>query len=452
MRKHLLVVAYFFPPAGGAGVQRPLKFIKYLPRFGWECTVLTVADGCYFAEDPSLLADVPPSTRVVRTFSLEVERLRVLRTLRRRHSHTPPPDVVAGRRAGKRLSLLQRARKQLFVPDAQVGWVPFAIRAAMTLCKQQHVDAVWTTSSPYSAHLIGFALKRWLGLPHIADFRDPWTENAMDLIGHKPLQRRLEGAVVRQADRVVGVTPGIVNFLRDAYCPTTPDKFAVIPNGYDPADFSGVHRAPPAGPLRFVFTGAFYGKIEIGPFLLALSRFLQNTPAARRHVEVRLIGQFDRQTNLQYLELVDRLGLGANVDRLGYVSHHMSVRALQNAHVLLLPVFAGRGAAHHMPGKIFEYLAANRPILALADRGVAADLITEARAGVVVHPADLSGMERALAALWATYEAHGALPHTPDHAVIERFSRIHGAAKLADVLNGVLNTALADGDSAASQA
>lgn len=435
--RQVLCIAYFFPPSGGAGVQRPLKFVKYLPKFGWQARVLSVADGCYFAHDEALLRDIPPGTEVVRPTSLEIERLGLLR--RQRSAHSVAGAVRTRGLRAQLLRVLSEARRHL-IPDPQLGWLPFAVAAALRMHRRRPFQAIWSTSSPATGHLVAMAVQAVTGLPWIADFRDAWSDDPMGLLAHHRVHAQLEGLVLRRTQRCVAVTQPVIDALR-ARALAPAEHFAHIPNGFDPADFPAEPPPPPAtDPWQITFTGSIYGKITTVPFLEALARLLRAHPEARGAVRVSFIGQMDRRAQADYEATLQRLDLGWACERRGYVSHAAAIEAMHAAHTLLLPLYADPKAAQVMAGKTFEYLAAGRPILALATEGVTADLIRRARAGLVAPPEDVNAIHQALTTLWHAHRK-GGIPHTPDPAVVNEFSRV----RLTQQLAGLLDSCLSEG-------
>lgn len=404
----LLVLAYYFPPWGGAGVQRTLKYVKYLPQFGWQPQVVTARSRVQAVSDPSLSLELPAGLPVHATPALML------------------PKALPWR-------VRNWLARWLLVSDQEAGWASFAQRQAAELIRRRQVQAVYTTSTPYTAHLVGLRLKQRFGLPWIADFRDPWVGNAT-LRPPTPWHRgRIEGwerQVVTAADRVTVVSEPMAQAFRAAYPQLEPQRFLTLPNGYDPEDFA---QAQPLGRqpdrLGIVYSGSFYGQRTSQPFLQALHNVLARGAIPRTAVQVRLVGNVGQATaeQVQALELADVVAMT------GYVAHHQSVGYVLGADVLLLVIAPGPGSEGVLTGKIFEYLAAHRPILALTPPSAAADLIQESRAGVVIDPDDGPAIERQLIA-WFDQWRRGVLGCTSDPAVIERFDRRRLTETLAEAL------------------
>jgi glycosyltransferase involved in cell wall biosynthesis len=241
--KRVLLVSYYFPPLAGSGVFRPLRLAKCLPGAGWHVSVITVSANARVLRDETLSSEVPAETRVERTFSLE------------------PRNVLLALGKVSLKGLARRSQPWLRVPDDQRGWVPFAVRGAMRVLESAAHDVVVSTSGPTSAHLVAREVHRRSGIPWVADFRDEWTTNPYlryPSAWHLRLNRRLERAVLSEADRVVCVSTPWLDNLR-ALVPQEPEsKFRVRPNGYD-ADHFPELPVGRADRFRIVYTGTFYG-------------------------------------------------------------------------------------------------------------------------------------------------------------------------------------------------
>ena len=410
MRK-VLMVAWYFPPWGGAGVQRTLKQVKYLPQFGWQPVVLTGPPPRAGLSDSTLLEELGQAPAVHRTRALL------------------PPAALPWR-------VRHALTRWLLLSDEQAGWRPFALRAASELIKRGGIDAVYTTSTPYTAHLAGLQIKQRFGLPWIVDFRDPWTDNVSiqpPTAWHRQRIRRWEQQVIGAADCVTVVSEPMAQAFRAAYPQVASQRFLTLPNGFDPDDFA--HTEPAGrqpGRMGIVYSGSFYGQRSSQPFLEALRNVLERGDLPRSAVHLRLVGNVGQAT----LDQVRMLRLEDVVEVTGYVAHRQSVAYVLGADVLLLMIAPGPGSAGVLTGKIFEYLAARRPILALTPPSAAADLIRESRAGVVIDPDDGPAIERQVIE-WHGQWQRGELACNSDAAVVERFDRRRLTRTLAAALVGV---------------
>jgi len=411
--RRVLLVSYYFPPVAGSGVFRPLRLARYLPDAGWEVTVLGVGSKARLLRDEALLREVPARTRVERTASLEPRTL-----------------LLALNRVGLR-SLSRRVEPWFRIPDDQRGWVPFAVRRAMRALRERPHDAILTTSGPTSAHLVGLALERRLQVPWVADFRDEWTTNPYvryPTAWHRRLNERMERAVLSESDRVVCVSAPWLDNLRSRTPGAPPEKFRVLPNGYDAAHFDGFPGERPDC-FRVVYTGTFYGHRSPRVFLEAVARVVAENRIPARDLDVVLVGH-----------TAGAAGLGAPAAKgirvLEQRPFHETLDHLRSAAVLLVVIPAEGGAGNHT-GKLFNYLAAGRPILALAPvPNVAVDLILESRSGVVAPPDDPAAVAEALVELYRRFKAR--VPFDQDRAVVERYEARPQAAAYARLLEEVV--------------
>jgi glycosyltransferase involved in cell wall biosynthesis len=405
-RRRVLVLAYYFPPVGGSGVQRTLKFVKYLSSLGWDATVISTRSRAYGARDPSLLAEVPATTRVVRTAALPVARYLAFALYRLR---------------------LNRVRSFLLWPDGGLGWAPFAFFAALRAVRRDRPDALFSTSAPYGAHLVARFVARLTGLPWVADFRDEWAANPY-LAGQPRLlarlSRRNEESITTSAEKVV-VAAG---YFELAGLPRDDPRRIEIVNGVDEADFAEPASGSP--PNRFVLAhvGSIYEIRDPRPVLRMLESLAADGSIDGNRVEVRLVG------NLWIPGFTPPPGIG--VSSTGYVAHAEAIREMRAATTLLLYVPPGDLAPS---GKIFEYLASGRPVLCVApEENLASRLVQEWGAGALADPRDEDAIAEAILGLWGRWQEDG-LPDQ-EHVrarVFERYSRRAGAERLAAVLEEV---------------
>jgi len=413
----LLLVTMYFPPAGGGGVQRPLKFATHLPAHGIETHVLAPHDPKWIHSDPDL---APPS-------QAWIHRTRYLGPRSRKLA-----DELHGRTG---LDLLSRQAlslsRRVLVPDENVSWNLTAIPAAIRIVSAEGIDVVLTTSPPNSVLLVGATVKRATGVRWVADLRDSIATHPHRRVesaavrAKEKVSQSLARLVARRADVIVAASDAIAaeaNTLDPAGIVTT------ILNGADFDDFAGLeYRRGPR--FRITHTGSFFGKRDPRPFLTALAE------SGLDDVVARFVGDF----RLSDREWAESLGLGDRLELHPYVPRRESL-ALQrdsDALLLLIPEAGGRGKGV-LSGKVFEYLAAERPILAaVPPEGDAAELIRDTGAGVVASPDDVPALAAALSELHARWSA-GALdgtPLSPDDR--ERLGRGARVEELAEVLWGL---------------
>jgi glycosyltransferase involved in cell wall biosynthesis len=411
----VLLVTMYFPPAGGAGVARPTKTAGQLADLGFDVHVLAPHDSKWIARDEE--AAVPDN--------VTVHRARYVGPRGRL-----PAEELHGLEGTERL-LKQAAlfSRRLLVPDEFVTWTATAIPAARRIVREHGIDVLLTTSPPPSINLIGAAAKQVTGVPWIADLRDSIAANPDRRVESAAVRLKEQGQrlvaqlVARSADAVVGVTPAIADEMRALGAA----RVEVIPNGSDFEDFEDlVYR--PGERFRITHTGTFFGKRDAKPFLAALAR-------TGPDVVARFVGGL-RAADREWAE---GLGLAGRIEVLPHVPRRRALELQRDSEalLLLLPEAGGRGKS--VPsGKIFEYLAAERPILAaVPPDGAAAQLVREAGAGVVVPPDDVDSISAALEGLVKRWQA-GALDGAPLRAELrERLSRRARTRELAELLESV---------------
>lgn len=394
--RRLLLIAYHFPPLAGPGVFRPLRLVKYLPRFGWTTTVVTVSDRVRLLKDPDLARDVPPGTSVMRTATLE-----------------PRTFLIALGKLGMR-HLADRIERYFMVPDDQRGWVPFASRAAFAASAARPHDLVLSTSAPYSCHLAGARVHRRTGLPWIADFRDDWTTNPY-LSGryptrwHRRLNRRWQRAILTDCDRVVTVSHPWAELLHQQVPDQARSKFRVIENGFDAEHHS--QKGGPPNRFSVLYTGTFYGHRTADTIARAIRTILETQAIPSSELSVEIIGHSGSLS-----EFGDWSSGTVRIS--GHRPYFATLQEITGAAVLLLSVPAADGPGKHT-AKLYHYLASGRPIIALApDENVGARLVRDTRSGLVVAPDDAAGLVDALVALYHRYKAGTLLPDQDREAIL----------------------------------
>ncbi len=434
--KKVLVITYYWPPSGGAGVQRMLKTVKYLRDFGWEPIVFTAQDAAYPVLDTSLLHDVPTGQKVLYGPIWEPYEL-----YKRFTGQNKKERVYSGfMDAGAKPSLTQRLsvwlRGNLFIPDARALWIRPSVRLLNRWLRDNPVDAILSSGPPHSVHLIARNLKRRHGIPWLADFRDPWTNidfyDQLMLTGWADRRhKRLEQSVLREADAVDTVSwSWAEDFQRLGRA-----DVAVITNGFDTADFPPTDAVAPDPAFAICHVGSL-NKDRNSPALWeSLAELAREDDDFRRDLRLRFIGKTEEATFAQ----LNALDLTDNVERVEYVPHAEVVAALGKARVLLLLTNDTPNVMGVVPGKLFEYLAAGRPILAIgAPEGDSARILRETGAGTLCGFQDRAAMKEALRTLYRAYRAGEPL-QAGDPTAIQGFTRRGGAGKIAALLGRIAN-------------
>ena len=357
--KNLLFLSYYFPPLGMGGVQRAVKFARYLNEFGWRPYIVSVKDIFYYAKDESLLKEVEFNP-IYRTGSFDPARLAYffskLQFRPNKSQETSQYSSFANR--------LPVVFRHLFYPDSKILWMPFAKRKIKTLMGKIKFDAVFSTSPPISSHLIAAKLH----LPWIADFRDYWT------IGdgiyaptdwHKKKYARIMNLIVNHGTKIIAVSEPIAESIRSFTGKDQKDKVVVIPNGFDPDDFLNLPVLK-FDRFTFVYAGNLNSKRSPERFFLALDSILIDRPELCDKIQCVFVG---KHMELKMTDIPARVK--PLVKFIDYVPHNKSVAYISSANALML-FLSSDSAKGVLTGKIFEYIATQKPILAIIPKTVAA--------------------------------------------------------------------------------
>jgi glycosyltransferase involved in cell wall biosynthesis len=425
--RRFLFVAYYFPPESSSGVHRALNFARHLPDHGWLPTVLTVEPNAYPPDsilDLDLLARLDPRVQVLRT--------RVLgrtseRRLLGRIPDTGRPSEVKPVPVGLVRRLKSRVRPWLLIPDDKLGWLAPAVMAGWKAIRAEPHHAIVATGGPWTGFLVGWLLARLTGLPLVLDYRDPWTANpyrSSHPVARHRIERALERRVLATARAVVANTDELEELL-SSFAPSRRRGICTITNGFDSDVFASIpqfHRSP-NGPLTIVHTGHVYRHRTPEGLFRALRGLLDADEVNTESLRVVFVGEAD----LDLAELVRRYNLGTVVELRSQVRHHDALRTMCAADVLLL---IQSGTQLQIPAKVYEYMGAAKPILALTDSNAIRRLITANSLGSVCLPDDVPGIQAAVRSLLKGNHEFSA-------AASKTFRAEAIAARLAKVLSEV---------------
>jgi glycosyltransferase involved in cell wall biosynthesis len=385
--KKVLIITYYWPPSGGSGVQRWLKFCKYLPEFGVEPIVLTVDPdfATYPSIDTTLELEVSDSIRVYRTRAKNP--LEIYQKIQRKPA--PQSGFAGEKKSGLLDKLFRFIRGNVFLPDARIGWNPYAFEKAKYLIKEFNIETIVTTSPPHSTQLIGLRLKKEFPLQWIADLRDPWTE----IFYNKELFRtkwaekqdaKMEMLCLEGADQVVVVSDAIKRSFLVKY-PFAAEKFHVIPNGYDEKDFLSLDSTEKTDSKIISYVGNLGQQYPVDGFLDAFSKVLKQDPAWK----LQFVGNCYSGVH----RLVEQKQLIDFVQFIPYVSHAEAIKYMINASVLLLIIPDIDSNKGILTGKLFEYLATGNPILSIGPKdGDAATILNENALSITVNKEEIEKM------------------------------------------------------------
>lgn len=479
--KKVLVITYYWPPSGGSGVQRWLKFVKYLREFGWEPVVYTPLDPERMAIDSSLESEIPLGVEVLRTKITEPYSLYKLFTGKKEGAIKPgfigssggggkanssskkPIGTNSVARESERAPFKERLslfiRSNFFIPDPKMLWIGPGARYLKKELARHPVDVIVSTGPPHSMHLIARKVSKATGIPWVADFRDPWTKMYnFKYMGYSALvesiHKRLEKKVLKEANAVVTVTNTIaaefekiinegnlaqngnitnnnVNLNQVSQDGYATKRVHVITNGFDPADFLDVKIEPEEG-FTITYTGLFVKTQNPTTLWKILGERCSSNAKFANDLKIRLIGH----TDSSILSSIHKNGLDKNLLSMEYTVHNQVVEWQRKARVLLLAGGKEPESKGILTGKFFEYMAAARPILGFGPKGGDMDIaLEESGCGTMFDYQDREGVTAFIEEQYRLFEA-GKTPIIKGK--IEAYSRIELTRKMATVLNSVI--------------
>jgi len=422
--KKVLIITYYWPPSGGSGVQRWLKHTKYLSDFGWQPIVFTPENPSFEVKDESLVADIPKEIEVIK---LPIwEPYQVVDKLKPKSNQQT--DLVKKDKPSLFNKLMLWVRGNFFIPDPRKFWVKPAVSILKDIISTNEIDMIITTGPPHSMHLIGERLKKLTGVKWVADFRDPWTD--WELFDNfylsqfaKAKHKKLEKKVLRNADAVVTVSKNYADGLRKI----GDREVKVITNGFDKAEFDKIDAFKPD---QFVIRhiGVVDELRDPRPVLQALKKLVDQ---GDMDIRFEFVGNINQTLKA---EVTEDPVLNKVVDFRPYVPHSEVISLFKSSAVLLLVLANSKNAIGNIPGKLFEYLAARRPILVVGNtKGDSAKIVKDTNAGLAVERDDIEAIKGAIIKLKADFELGGQLAEGD----ISAFERRNLTSQLVEVLNAL---------------
>ncbi len=429
--KKVLIITYYWPPAGGGGVQRWVKFVKYLRDYGWEPVVFTAANADYPIIDPSLEAEIPDDIVVLKQAIWEPYQWYKKISGKRKTDKIDANFLSQGKKMGWKDKLAVWIRGNFFIPDARVLWVGPSVAYLKKYISKYPVDAIISTGPPHSCHLIAYPLKKKYGLPWVVDYRDPWTQidyfNDLHLtFPARKYHENLEKKVLNNCDTIVTVGKTMAEELKSI----SGTKSTVITNGFDDSDRTFIETLPD---LNFTITYIGTMNESRNPEVLwrALEALRQENHALVLEVQIKLVGKPEEFIKRK----VQSYGLEEMVRFEGYVSHKEAIAQQNAASLLLLVINRTSNNKSILTGKIFEYLASGRPVICIGpDDGDAAEIIRTSGAGTMVDYEDVAGMKKLITESYHKFKMGTLFNHKTQ---IENYSRKNLTGQLADILNNL---------------
>ncbi len=441
-RKKVLMIAYAFPPIGGPGVQRTLKFVKYLRNFGWEPIVLTVGKTLWITKDESLLKEIPEELEIIRIDDVNIKEVDdnfIKKLLNMYYELINNKELFQ-----KYISVLSDKENKgnyLFIPEYQSAWAIKAIENIENYVDMKEIDMIYTSADPNVDNFIGYYLKKQFSKPWVADFRDAWTKNPYANYDKMDIKYSIECAmeenILPYADSIVTVTPLISADFASRL--NLYDKVETITNGYDESDFNHIDiKHNDISKFTIMHNGLFYQKRTPLTFLQALKNILEKNLIDRSKIKV----YFTRKDI--YVEVVKKMNLEDVVEFTGYMTHGDSLKKASNCDLLLLVLGKEEENKSIYTGKIFEYLRLNKAILALSPKDSLVDnLICETNRGKNIEFDDIEGIENYILEIYKKWE-EDELPNFILNEDIKKYERKKLTEKLSEIFVKVLDRSIKD--------
>jgi glycosyltransferase involved in cell wall biosynthesis len=436
-KKYVLFISYYFPPAGGPGVQRVTKFVRYLKDFGWTPIVLVPLDAQYQALDPSLEKELPKDLIIRRSPIFEPHNLYKKFVGIKKEAAL---DVTVNERKGKK-SLKQKVaafiRATFFIPDARIGWLRSAVKEGMAITSEYPISAIYTSSPPYTVSLIGKKIAKKTGIPFVAGFRDPWSGFESSTPDRwlipRLIDESMEHSVFKNATKIDVAWEGIRMDALGKYPELPRDKFILIPNGFDSADFPEqdiIKRAHRDKSEKFVLTysGSLYGPRNPVSLFAALQLLLDRGQIDPNKITLRFVGRFGPEIH----EMMNAPRIAPTIEKYDYVAHSKAVELVSDSDALLLIVDDTPSVAEIVPGKVYEYLGAMRPMIAIAPpTGAIGRLLKETGGGETVATSDIEGQAQAFKKMYDRWVSGEEASRAMNIEAIKQYERRESTRKLA---------------------
>jgi len=429
MRKKVLIITYYWPPSGGAGVQRWLKFVKYLRDFNWEPIVYTPENPEFPEYDNSLQKDIPENISVLRTPVWEPYS-----AYKKFIGQNKDKKINAGFLSEDTKPKLSEnisvwIRGNLFVPDARKFWIKPSKKFLSNYLENNHIDVIVSTGPPHSMHLIAMYLKKKFNIPWLADFRDPWTN--IDFYKDLKLTRfadkyhhKLERSVLQNADKVIVISDGMADDFKKIF-----DRdYEIITNGFDPDDLNKDEELSVDKKFSIAHIGSLVKTRNPIALWEVLKSLIESEPGFKDDLEIKLVGKVD----VSVKHSIEQFGLNKFVNKIDYLQHNEVIKVHKQSQVLLLLINNTPNAKMILTGKFFEYLAAKRPIICIGPcDGDAAKILKQTNSGLISGFSDENKLKNNILEYYNLFKNKKLISESTG---IEKFSRKELTGKLAELL------------------
>lgn len=423
----VLILAYYYPPMGLSGVQRTLKFTKYMPRFSWEPTVITAGNIAYFAHDFSLLKEAEEAgVKIIRTEAFDPNSL-----IGKKYGTVNMPKEFLRK-------LYSNFSKSFFIPDNKKSWAKKAYQKAREILQKERFDIIYVTIPPYSSFVYAAKLKREFQIPLFVDYRDLWVGNHFAFYPspwHKMKHKKLEYSALRASDNIIAINRRIKEKLLTTYNFLKFNEIVIIPHGFDPADFeTECPKHNHSGKIKLTYSGIFYESITPAYLLKAFKQLSIERPDISAKYQLEFIGHLRSENK----KLIHELGLIEAVNEVGYLEHFEAVKRIRQSDVLWMMIGNSPNSDTVSTGKLFEYFGTGKPILGSVPDGAAKAALIEYGASFITPPDDVEQIKQKLIEIHNLF-IKNELP-VPNKEFIEKHNRINLTEQLVTQFQFCLRT------------
>lgn len=409
----VLVLSYYYPPMGLSGVQRTLKFTKYMPKFNWQPTVITAGNVAYFAHDLSLLKEAEDAgVNIFRTEAFDLNSM-----IGKKYGTVNMPKEALRK-------LYSNFSKTFFIPDNKKSWAKRAYQTAREILQKENYDIIFVTIPPFSSFMYAAELKKEFNIPLFVDYRDLWYGNHFAFYPtpyHKTKHKKLEYASLHAADRVIVVNRRIKENLLINYPFLSFDEVVIIPHGFDPADFEKEPEKDlyPSGKMRITYSGIFYETITPEYFIKAFKELSVERPDIAANIELEFIGMLRDENK----KLINELGLNEFVHDRGYIEHKEVIKRIKATDVLWMMIGNSQNADTITASKLFEYFGTGKPVLGSVPEGASKSALKEYGASFITEPDDIKEIKNKIIEIHSLFVSKQ-LP-VPNKEYVEKHNRIN---------------------------
>ncbi len=405
----VLVIAYYFPPMGLSGVQRTLKFVKYMKNYNWEPIVLTASNVGYYAHDNYLLEEAEKlNIEIVRVGGKDINS-----KLSKRGTIRIPPEIIR--------KIWSRINNTLFIPDNKRGWARKAIKVARELLKKESFNLIFISAPPFSSINMAVKLKKEFNLPLLIDYRDLWLGNQFAFYPtpfHKYLNRKMEYTALKIADKIVATNRKMKEKMINKYKFLSFEDIYIIPHGYDPEDFEKIKpEKKESNKMWLTYSGMFYEFITPKYLLSAFKELTIERPDIASNIELHFVG-FLRNENRK---LIKKLQLQEHVKEYGYLNHKDALIKIISSDVLWMMVGRGRNADTISSGKLYEYFGTKKPVIVSVPDGALKSAAEDYKAAFITEPDNINEIKKTILLVYELYSTNN-LP-VPDEEFVEKHRR-----------------------------